>query len=135
SDAVHHGDAAVLPPVQTVVGRDPDTTVFGPNDRHAFAAGQSLPGGKVGNGILTEPVDAVTSDGPNIAFPILKKSGHGVAGETVSLGKDVRFALMDVNQPAVWYGDPQPSVTISEDLRRLQMLRQDGSGTAVHVRS
>src|SRR4029453_3493164 len=27
SDAVPHGEAAVLPPVQAVVGRDPDTTV------------------------------------------------------------------------------------------------------------
>src|SRR6476469_8416297 len=44
SDGVHHGDAAVLPPVQAVVGRHPDTTVFGPNDCHAFGAGQSLLG-------------------------------------------------------------------------------------------
>src|ERR1041385_9283356 len=35
SDAVQHGDTAVLPPVQAVGGRDPDTTVFGRNDRHA----------------------------------------------------------------------------------------------------
>src|SRR4030095_5654379 len=44
SDAVHHRDVAVLPRVQAVVGRDPDTTVFGPNDRHAFGTGQSLLG-------------------------------------------------------------------------------------------
>ena len=52
-----------------------------------------------GNGILTEPVDAVDSDGPNIAFPILKKSGHGVARKTISLGKNIRLALMEVDQP------------------------------------
>src|SRR6185312_12048271 len=39
SDLLHHGDAAVLPPVQAIVGRDPDATVFCPNDRHAVGAG------------------------------------------------------------------------------------------------
>src|ERR1700730_14094230 len=39
SDAAHHGDAAVLPPVQAVVGRHPDAPVFGPNDRHAIGVG------------------------------------------------------------------------------------------------
>src|ERR1700688_1328680 len=79
-----------IPPVQASRRANPNATTHVCLDRPKRGTGQTLLDRNRRDWEVAEAVEAVRRSYPNIAFPILKESENGIAGETIGLRKLIR---------------------------------------------
>src|ERR1700722_2975401 len=121
--------------VKTAPVADPHIPVAGCKHRRGKISGQPL-GPRNGNdAAVTETVETLRSNQPEIAFPILIKVPHVVAGESVLAAEMIhRLAVFSINAVAMC-AHPNRAVAIDEeriDLLRVDSLKHEFSGNAIN---
>jgi hypothetical protein len=90
-----------------------------------------LPHGNGGDGEIAKAVKAINRGYPNIAFTIFEEFINVIAGEAVSLRKNIRPSLMYMQEASVRGSNPESAIAIAVHTQGLEMLRR---GTWKRVR-
>ena len=117
-----NGGFSVLPPGQTIVSRYPNTPFRACSNRQNILAGQALFRRDRCDGELSKAVKSAGAGKPNIAFAILKKTAANIARKPVRFPEHVCPAMMYVDKPPLVGSDPEPPITVSQELVRIDVV-------------
>ena len=106
----------------------PHAAVAGRQHRPGRAFRQPVVRGNGRDGGVAKAVEPVVGRDPDVAFAILEEVPDVVAGQAVSLRKQVDPVPMDAKEPPVEGADPQGAVAIPEHVRELGVQRGRSTG-------
>src|SRR6185369_14903477 len=108
------GDLARLQAAQCPRVADPDAAIACRKNGRARRKRHSLPRRPGRNGVISEAIETVVGGYPDAPFTILKEGIDAGAGQPVRRSEGVRFSLVEMDEAATKYGNPQRSVAILE---------------------
>src|SRR5438105_1179980 len=115
-------DCPIVPSIQTIDGTQPHAAICAGQDRHHSVSRQPLLLTDRCHGDDTETIEAVQRGDPDIAFNVFEEGDHEIAGEAIAADPTINPALMNMDQTLVLRADPEATVAIAEQRRRLEGL-------------
>src|SRR4051794_23738981 len=100
--------------IKSTIAADPDGPVLRGDNRDDLLRAQAFASRKRRHSTVAKHVEALRCRHPQIAFAILVKGEHAVAGQTVCGSKGVYLLAVNAVDPLLRCADPQSVVTVQE---------------------
>src|SRR5580693_4677560 len=93
---------------------DPNHTILRREHRPDNIRGEPLAGRKCNDAVVAETVQTFRSSHPEIAFPVLEKTGHGVARQAVPAAEMIESPGVQSVDSGIGRSNPQRAFAVDE---------------------